>query len=519
MLLKKTRLIGLIFLLIIGNSSAYFNMPNLLKPNIVASSNDKLIRDISGISINAAIMLFSIFIEFKMIAKMLEEPGFKVYQPGEVKEKFSNVAGTSEAKELFNDIVEYLKNPEVYKAIGAKPTTGILLTGGPGTGKTLLARAIAGEANCAFIYASGSEFNGKFVGSGVERIKKLFNQARSQCTWTLKKVPCIIFIDEFEVLAKQRGSTFDNFSDQTVNELLTQLDGFVKNQDTPVIVIAATNYPDKIDKAILRPGRIDRTIHVNSPDYQDRLDILQIHLNKVVHDKDKIKLDTIAQQTIGFSGAELEGIINSAARLAVNRNASEVSQEDIQEAYELRVIGASSKRVLTQREKEIVAYHEAGHALSSMLLMPNNIVNKITILPRGQSLGVTHFLPKNEIAQLQTKQDYLNRIAMLLAGRAAEDIIFNVITTGPSDDLRRATELVEIMLKYYGMGNSLVVETNFSGNSNKIEVGEVAKVLDAQYERVKDILKNKIDSLTILSKKLLEKGTLVKDEIEQLHLV
>jgi cell division protease FtsH len=468
-----------------------------------------------GVIREAPSLIMSIAYVYILI-KMTEEPAFKVYKPGEVKENFTTVAGNHEAKESFKDIVEYLKNPEQYKSIGAKPTTGILLTGAPGTGKTLLARALAGEANCSFIYASGAEFNGKFVGSGVARIKKLFYQARNQRTWGGSKVPCIIFIDEIEVLARHRG-TGDNYGDQSVNELLTQLDGFVKSQDCPVIVIAATNYPSKVDVAVLRPGRIDRIVHISSPDLQDRKDILQVHLNKVKHDSAGIDLSSLAQRTIGFTGADLAEVINTAARLASNRRAEMVFQQDLEEALDMRTIGVASKRPLSEKEKYVIAYHEAGHALIGMLLTPENIVNKITILPRGQTLGVTHFLPTEEPSRISTKEEFLNHIAVLLGGRAAEEIIFKIVSTGPSNDLQRATQLAQIMVRDYGMGNGLTVETNKDSLSLKAVQEEVERILQMQYNLAKKLLQDNIDCLRSISNALVNKETLIASDIRALY--
>lgn len=461
--------------------------------------------------------IISIGIQIWLINKLMEEPNFKVYKPGEIKENFSNIAGNHEAKEALTDIVEYLKNPDTYKEIGAKPTTGILLTGAPGTGKTLLARALAGEANCAFIYASGSEFQTKFVGSGAARVKKIFDQARQQRNWLFEKTPCIIFIDEIEVLATQRGSG-NNYNDQTVNELLTQLDGFVKTQGHPVIVIAATNFPQKLDAAVTRPGRIDRTIFVESPDLQDRIDILQIHLNKVKHHSG-LDLHSIAQRTIGFTGAELAEIIHTAARNAVNRGGHIVEQRDLEEALDLRTIGVASNHLLTDKERKIVAYHEAGHALINMLTMSDSrVVNKITIQPRGSALGVTHSILKEELSKIDTKDDYLNFIAMILGGRAAEDIIFNIVSTGPGSDLERATICATHMIKYYGMGNGLAVESTNTHLNSKALISDVNTILQTQYNRTKQLLIDNIDKLHILAKALLEKETLFKADIDALHL-
>jgi len=453
-----------------------------------------------------------------VMQKMMEEPAFKVYRPGEIDENFESIAGNHEAKEAFVDIVEYLKNPEKYVTVGAKPTTGILLTGVPGTGKTLLARALAGEANCSFIYASGAEFNAKYVGSGVQRVKQLFNQARSQCTWAGTKIPCIIFIDEIEVLAKQRG-TGDNYGDQSVNELLAQLDGFVKTQGHPVIVIAATNYPEKIDSAITRPGRIDRIIHISTPDLDDREGILRVHLKKMNHEQTGIDLHSIAQRTVGFTGAELAGIVNSAARIAVNRNALCVAHCDLEEALDLYTIGIASKKRLSTKEVSLIAYHEAGHALINMLVIPERVVNKITIIPRGETLGVTHFMFTEDTVRYTTKDDCLNMIAVLLGGRAAEELVCKVVSTTTASDLQEATKLARSMISYHGMGDNLSVQTTQHALSENAVQEQIDIILKQQYQRVQDLLNENMNALHKLAQALIEKDTLLATDIAALNLV
>lgn len=482
------------------------------KNSWISPQTKVMLQNATQVATSLFLLFTYAYIQVKLTA---EDDSFNVYQPGEIKENFNSIAGNQEAKDAFEDIVAYLKNPEIYKAIGARPTKGILLTGAPGTGKTLIARALAGEVNCSFIYASGSEFNNIYVGTGANRIRKLFNQARNQTNgiFSSKKTPCIIFIDEFECLAHCRGSCM--YTDQTVNELLTQLDGFTQ-ESVPVILIAATNFPQKIDPAIVRPGRIDRTIHIDNPDYLDRKGILQIHLNKVKHNLN-INLSSIAQRTIGFTGAELAQIIQSAARIAANRKSVQVEQEDIENALDIITLGVASKKPLSETERKITAYHEAGHALINMILNKKFIVNKITILPRGQALGVTYTMPKEELDRLTTKEEFLNQICMLFGGRAAEEIIFNIVSTGPSSDLASLTNIAHDMVKHYGMGKGLAVETCSNELSNDAIQKIIETILEEQYQRTKKLLEDNIDKLHKLTNALLEKETLYAPDIKELE--
>ncbi|MBI2353183.1 AAA family ATPase [Candidatus Dependentiae bacterium] len=503
------------------------NNVHITKPfyqNQYNKKNKSFREEATDMAMAIIILTVAAYIQIKM-HQSLNTPQFKVYEPGEMQENFNSVAGNHEAKEALADIVAYLKNPSFYNSIGAKPPKGILFTGAPGTGKTLLARALAGEANCSFIYASGSEFNTMYVGSGSRNIRNLFYQARNQYKWCyeyfflkkpLKRLPCIIFIDEIEVLARQRGFG-DNYGDQSVNELLTQLDGFVQDNESPVIVIAATNFPEKLDKALTRPGRMDRIIHFNAPNLGDRIQALKIHLQKISHDEN-INLKSIAQRTIGFSGADLAEIIQTAARIAANKKSTKVIQQDLEEALDIRTIGIASNQPLSDKERKTIAYHEAGHALIGMLTLPNRSVNKITIIPRGQTLGITHFLHLEELAKIATKEECLNLISMTLGGRAAEDVIFNIISTGPISDLQSATNIAETMIKHYGMGNQLLAETNTIKFDSKELNHNINSILQEQYLKTKNLLLKNIDSLHCLANALLDKETLYEQDIASLHL-
>ncbi len=431
-----------------------------------------------------------------------------------IKERFTNVAGNHEAKEALKDIIKYLKNPEIFQAIGAKPTKGILLTGEPGTGKTLLVRALAGEANCKFLYADGSNFNIIWMGSGAKKVKELFDEARELS----KKSPCIIFVDEIDCLAGKRISARDGAGqseNQTVNALLTELDGFNQSK-YPIIFIAATNHPDNLDPAFLRPGRIDKIIHVPLPDLEDRIEILKVYLNKITHNSD-INIKSIAKRTTGFTGADLSNIVNAAAQIAVKRDGSQVEQEDLEEALDHKVIGVASKTPLTNQERITTAYHEAGHALVNILLNPKETLHKVTIIPRGQTLGVTYFLPSEEMFHCTTREEFLDKICVALGGRAAEEIIFNIISTGASNDLENATSMARYMVQYYGMGTSLAVYKNTKSSEEAI-YKQVEEILAQQYERTKKLLRDNINKLHKLTNALLEKETLCTDDVVALQL-
>lgn len=419
----------------------------------------------------------------------------KVYVEGEsTKVTFADVAGVEEAKTELEEVVEFLKSPQRFVNIGARIPRGVLLVGPPGTGKTLLAKAVAGEAGVAFFSISGSEFVELFVGAGAARVRDLFEQAK-------KKAPCIVFIDELDAIGKSRAGSGgfvggNDEREQTLNQLLTEMDGFAAG-DATVIVLAATNRPETLDPALLRPGRFDRQVLVDRPDLSGRLKILEIYARKVKLGDD-IDLKAIATRTPGFAGADLANLVNEAALLAARNQRQKVAQADFAEAIERVVAGLEKKsRVLNDKEKKIVAYHEVGHALVGALMPGSDKVAKISIVPRGMAaLGYTLQMP-TEDRFLRDEAELRGQIATLLGGRAAEEIVFGSITTGASNDLQRATDLAEQMVTTYGMSKVLGPlaydkgqQNNFLGNSmgmnpRRMVSDETAKAID---EEVKDIV-------------------------------
>ena len=418
----------------------------------------------------------------------------KVYVEGDsTKVTFDDVAGVEEAKVELTEIVEFLKAPERYKAIGARIPKGVLLVGPPGTGKTLLAKAVAGEAGVPFFSISGSEFVELFVGAGAARVRDLFEQAK-------QKAPCIIFIDELDAIGKSRAGSGgfvggNDEREQTLNQLLTEMDGFAAG-DATVIVLAATNRPETLDPALLRPGRFDRQVLVDRPDLAGRQKILEIYAAQVKLDKD-VDLQQIATRTPGFAGADLANLVNEAALLAARNKREQVTQADLNEAIERIVAGLEKKsRVLSDKEKKIVAYHEVGHALVGAVMPGGGQVAKISIVPRGMAaLGYTLQMP-TEDRFLMSESELKDQIATLLGGRAAEEIIFNGITTGAANDLQRATDLAERMVTTYGMSKILGPlaydkgqQNSFLGdgmmNPRRLVSDETAKAID---EEVKDIV-------------------------------
>ncbi len=456
----------------------------------------------------------------------------KVYVPDEESRvTFDDVAGVDEAKDELTEIVDFLKTPERYTEIGARIPKGVLLVGPPGTGKTLLSKAVAGEASVPFFIISGSEFVELFVGAGAARVRDLFEQAK-------KKAPCIIFIDELDAIGKSRSGSMgvvggNDEREQTLNQLLTEMDGFAATEK-PVIVLAATNQPEVLDAALLRPGRFDRQVLVDRPDLSGRKTILEIYVKKVKL-AEAVDLDRIAQATSGFAGADLANMVNEAALLAARAKRNKVEQQDLNEAIERVVAGLEKKsRVLQEDEKKVVAYHEVGHAIVGHLMPGGSKVAKISIVPRGMSaLGYTLQLPTEE-RFLNSKEDLEGQIATLLGGRSAEEIVFGKITTGASNDLQRATDLAEQMVGTYGMSEILGPlaydkqggGTFLGGNNNPRRVvsdataqaidKEVRGLVDRGHENALMILRHNLDLLETISQKILEKEVIEGDDLKHM---
>ena len=449
----------------------------------------------------------------------------RVYVAEESSTTFDDVAGQDEAKEALKEIVDFLHNPKKYEDIGAKLPKGALLVGPPGTGKTLIARAVAGEAKVPFFTISGSEFVEMFVGMGAARVRDLFKQAQ-------EKAPCIIFIDELDALGKKRGSAVtpsNEEREQTLNQLLTEMDGFDSSKG--VVILAATNRPEVLDKALLRAGRFDRRIPLELPDIKGREAILKVHARKIKTASD-VDLHKIARATAGASGADLANIINEAALRAIRMKRKEVTQEDLEEAIETAIAGFQRKNaVISKEERKVIAYHEMGHALGGAMLEGASSVHKITIIPRTSgALGYTMQIDEEGEKVLYSKEDLLNKITTLTAGRAAEEIVFNVITTGARNDIEQATKIARSMVTQYGMGSfgMMGLETivnpyldgdtalNCSQDSSATVDKEVQMIIQSCYEKAKRILEENIDQLHELSKYLLEKETITGEEFMEL---
>lgn len=435
---------------------------------------------------------------------------------------FADVAGIPEAKVELEEVVSFLKEPEKFKKVGAKIPKGVLLLGGPGTGKTLLAKAVAGEAKVPFFSMSGSEFVEMFVGVGASRVRDLFNKAR-------KSAPCIIFIDEIDAVGRKRGSGQGGGNDereQTLNQLLVEMDGF--GTDETIIVLAATNRPEILDKALMRPGRFDRQVIVDNPDIKGREEILKVHIRgkKIAKDVD---LSIIAKKTPGFVGADLANMLNEAAILAAREGREEITMDDLEEASEKVSIGPERKsKVVVEKERKISAYHEAGHAVVTHLLPNTDPVHKVTIVPRGRAGGFTMSLPEEEKGYY-FKSEYLNMIKYALGGRAAEQIVFNDITTGASSDIQHVTGIVHSMVKVYGMSDKfgpilldgtregdLFQQKYYSEETGKDIDEEILSIINTQYQETLKLLRDNFDKLDVIAKALLEKETLNRAEFEAL---
>lgn len=445
--------------------------------------------------------------------------GAKIYADSDVKMTFADVAGQDEAKEALNEIVDFLHNPKKYTDIGASLPKGALLVGPPGTGKTLIARAVAGEAKVPFFAISGSEFVQMFVGMGAAKVRDLFRQAN-------EKAPCIIFIDEIDAIGKRRdtGLGGNDEREQTLNQLLTEMDGFDGRKG--VVILAATNRPESLDKALLRPGRFDRRIQMELPDLEGRKAIIGVHLKKVKCDK--IDVDVVARATAGSSGAELANIVNEAALRAVRMGRSKVTTADLEESVETVIAGAQKKgKVISDEEKKIVSYHEVGHALVAALQSHSAPVHKITIVPRTSgALGYTMQVDKGEQV-LMSREDLFNRIATLTGGRAAEEVVLGCVTTGASNDIEQATRLARAMVTRYGMSEKYdmmgleTVNNAYLGGDTSLTCSsetaadidrEVLKMIDDAHQKARKLIADNLDIMHEAAAYLLDKETITGEE-------
>ncbi len=439
---------------------------------------------------------------------------------------FKDVAGIEEVKDELKEIIEFLKDPHKFTKLGAKIPKGVLLVGAPGTGKTLIAKAVAGEAGVPFFSISGSDFVEMFVGVGASRVRDLFNQAK-------RSAPCIVFIDEMDAVGRQRGAGVGGGNDereQTLNQLLVEMDGF--QTDTNIIVIAATNRPDVLDPALLRPGRFDRRVVVPKPDIKGRLEILKVHTRKI-NLADDVNLEIIAKSTAGFVGADLANLVNESALLAAKLNKKAVSMEEFDIAKDKVLMGPERKNVIiSEREKRVTAYHESGHAIVAKMLPNSDPVHKVSIIPRGMALGVTQQLPEDD-RYTYDKEYLLTRIAVLMGGRAAEEVILNTITTGAGNDIEKATEIARKMVCEWGMsslgpvsfseegqevflGRDMGLKKTYSEDTAKLIDKEIQGIVDSGYKKAKEIIKNNEDKMHKMAQTLLEKEVIDSKEINEI---
>ncbi len=440
---------------------------------------------------------------------------------------FKDVAGVDEAKEEVKEIIDFLKDPKKFTKLGGRIPKGVLLVGPPGTGKTLLAKAIAGEAGVPFFSISGSDFVEMFVGVGASRVRDLFIQAK-------KNAPCIVFIDEIDAVGRHRGAGLGGGHDereQTLNQLLVEMDGFESNEG--VIVIAATNRPDVLDPALLRPGRFDRTVVVPKPDIKGRIEILKVHTSKTPL-ADDVDLEVIARGTPGFSGADLANLVNEAALLAARRGKDKVGKQEFDDAKDKLLMGKERKSmIISEEEKRTTAYHEAGHTLVARLIPGTDPIHKVSIIPRGMSLGLTQQLPVDE-RHTYSKQYLMNNIAVLMGGRAAEELVLHQLTTGAGNDIERATEIARKMVCEWGMseklgplsfgkrdehiflGKEMAHPRDFSEQTAREIDEEVKNIVNENYERAKRLLSDNIETLHKLANTLLEKEVITGEEIDKI---
>jgi cell division protease FtsH len=486
------------------------------------------------VSVGPYILLFAFFI---WLFRRMQSPNNKalsfgksrarLFDEGKQKVTFEDVAGAEEAKEELQEIIEFLKDPRKFQKLGGKIPKGVLLVGPPGSGKTLMGRAVAGEAGVPFLSISGSDFVEMFVGVGASRVRDLFDEAK-------KRAPCIVFIDELDAVGRLRGAGLGGGHDereQTLNQLLVEMDGFESNEG--VILLAATNRPDVLDPALLRPGRFDRTVVVDRPDLKGRLGILQVHTREIPLGAD-VDLETIARGTPYFSGADLANLVNEAALLAARKDQEEVTQADMEEARDKVMMGPERKsHVISEKEKEIAAYHEVGHALVAKLSPGSDPVHKVTIIPRGMALGLTQSLPEEE-KHMYSKEYCEVLLDHMMGGRAAEILVFNEETSGAGNDIERATELVRKMVCDWGMsealgpvafgkreeaiflGREIAQHRDYSEDTAQAIDGEIRRIVEAGYERAYKLLKKNKAKLELIAKELLERETLTGDEIDTL---
>ncbi|WP_282938173.1 ATP-dependent zinc metalloprotease FtsH [Paenibacillus sp. RC67] len=506
-------------------------------PNIVI---EKMEGDNVWISFLTSIIPFVIiFILFFFLLNQAQGGGGKVMNFGKSRARlyneekkrvtFEDVAGADEEKQELVEVVEFLKDPRKFAAVGARIPKGVLLNGPPGTGKTLLARAVAGEAGVPFFSISGSDFVEMFVGVGASRVRDLFENAK-------KNAPCIIFIDEIDAVGRQRGAGLGGGHDereQTLNQLLVEMDGFGANEG--IIIVAATNRPDILDPALLRPGRFDRQITVDRPDVKGREAVLKVHARNKPLNKD-VKLDVLARYTTGFTGADLENLLNEAALIAARRNRKDISMEELDEAFDRVIVGTQKKgRVISEREKRMVAFHEAGHTIIGYHLENADMVHKVTIIPRGRAGGYVMMLPKEgEDRMMNTKNELLDKVTGLLGGRVSEEMFIGEIGTGAYSDFQRATGIVRKMIMEYGMSDKLG-PMQFGNVQGQVFLGrdfgheqnysdaiayeidqEMQTIIRSCYAKAKETLDKYSDQVRLIAETLLEKETLEKEQIKQL---
>jgi cell division protease FtsH len=533
-----------------GNGQIIVNLPNdpelisTLETNnvdimVLPQSDDNVwVRAFSTLLIPVLLLVVLFFV----LRRAQNGPGSQAMNFGKSKARvqmepqtqvtFGDVAGIEQAKLELTEVVDFLKNADRFTAVGAKIPKGVLLVGPPGTGKTLLAKAVAGEAGVPFFSISGSEFVEMFVGVGASRVRDLFEQAKANA-------PCIVFIDEIDAVGRQRGAGLGGGNDereQTLNQLLTEMDGFEGN--TGIIIIAATNRPDVLDAALLRPGRFDRQVVVDRPDYAGRLEILNVHARGKTFSKD-VDLQKIARRTPGFTGADLSNLLNEAAILAARRNLTEISMDEVNDAIDRVLAGPEKKdRVMSERRKELVAYHEAGHALVGALMPDYDPVQKISIIPRGRAGGLTWFTPSEDRLEsgLYSRSYLQNQMAVALGGRIAEEIIFGEeeVTTGASNDLQQVARVARQMVTRFGMsdklgpvalgrqqgnmflGRDIAAERDFSEETAATIDSEVRSLVDEAYKRAKEVLVSNRHILDQLARMLVDKETVDSDELQQL---